>query len=77
MNLFLILRKDLNNRFNNYIHNKTHKINSVLENGNLEKEKDVNKITKKNFKIKILCTGKLEIIKEINNNLNKKKKNQL
>ena len=30
LNLFLILRKDLNNRFNNFIHNETHKINNIF-----------------------------------------------
>ena len=83
LNLFYLLRKDLNNRFNYYIHNETHKINSVLENDNLQnkkekekkKEKNDNKNTEKeNNKNNILCKEKLKIINQINNNITTKKK---
>ena len=80
LNLFLILRKDLNNRFNNFIHNETHKINNIFigekkKEKNKDKEIEENKNTEKeNNKNNILCSEKLKIIKEINNNLNKKKK---
>ena len=80
LNLFLILRKDLNNRFNNFIHNETHKINNIFigekkKEKNKDKEIAENKNTEKeNNKNNILCSEKLKIIKEINNNLNKKKK---
>ena len=80
LNLFLILRKDLNNRFNNFIHNETHKINNIFigekkKEKNKDKEIEENKNTEKeNNKNNILCSEKLKIIKEINNNLKKKKK---
>jgi hypothetical protein len=43
LNLFLILRKNLNNRFNNFINNETHKINNIFIG---EKKKKKTKIKK-------------------------------
>ena len=76
LNLFILIRKELNNKFNYSIHNETKKINLLTEK---KKEKNKKKIQntiileKNNENNKLLCKEKLKIIELIKKNITTKK----
>ena len=76
LNLFILIRKELNSKFNISIHNETQKINSMID--NIKKQENKKKKQKKIFDKKneeknLLCTDKLKIIELIKQKIKTKK----